>query len=198
MRRHALKLAVLATLTALPALAQIPAENIRGKVRALEGDRLTVATREGRTAIVTLSQDWSVAVTRPLDIRAIKPGDVIGVAEIETSGGGQCLEAHLFPPGTKTSQGHYPWDLKPGASMTRGAVIRVAAAPRGRALEIGYPAGTRHIVVPPTAPVVAIGAGDRMMLKPGVSLFIQPIRTPDGGWAADRVLIGEKDQAPPM
>jgi hypothetical protein len=198
-RRNSIILAGLLAAIALPALAQIPMENIRGKVKSLDGDKLTVATREGSTAIVTLTKTWGVAVMRPVDLNAIKPGSFIGTTEIEKpGGGGQSLEVHVFPPGVKIGEGHYPWDLKPGTNMTNGTVHTVVNAGKGRELDVEYPNGVRHITVPPTVPVVMIGAGDRMMIKPGVSLFIHPTKTPDGGWMADRILIGEHGEAPPM
>ena len=115
MLRRAALLAGLFTIVALPVLAQIPMENIRGKVKSLDGDKLTVATREGKTAIVTLTKTWGVAVMKPVDLEAIKPGSFIGTTEIEKpgGGGGESLEVHVFPPGVKIGEGHYPWDLKP-------------------------------------------------------------------------------------
>lgn len=209
MRRHAFKIAahlaapliapLLLASAALPALAQIPSENIRGKVTSLVGDKLTVATREGKTAIVTLDKMWGVAVMRPVDMSAIKAGSFIGTTEIEKpGGGGQSLEVHVFPPGVKIGEGHYPWDLKPGSNMTNGTVHAVTAAGKGRELDVEYPTGVRHITVPATVPVVMIGAGDRSLIKPGVALFIHPTKAPDGSWIADRILIGEKGEAPPM
>jgi hypothetical protein len=208
MRRHSIEIAsVCAALIAAPllavavgpALAQIPSENIRGKVKSLDGDKLVIATREGKTAIVTLDKMWGVAVMKPVDLNAIKPGSFIGTTEIEKpGGGGESLEVHVFPPGVKIGEGHYPWDLKPGTNMTNGTVHTVVSAGKGRELDVEYPTGVRHITVPASVPVVMIGAGDRTMIKPGVALFIHPTKTPDGGWTADRILIGEKGEAPPM
>jgi hypothetical protein len=198
-RRNIFILAGLLAAIAVPAIAQIPAENIRGKVKSLEGDKLTIATREGGTAIVTLTKTWGVAVMKPVDLSAIKPGSFIGTTEIEKpGGGGQSLEVHVFPPGMKVGEGHYPWDLKPGTNMTNGTVTHEVTGGQGRELDVEYPTGVRHITVAPTVPVVMIVGGDRMMIKPGVSLFIHPTKTPDGGWTADRVLVGEKGEAPPM
>jgi hypothetical protein len=198
-RRNTILLAGLLAAIALPALAQIPMENIRGRVKALDGDKLTVATREGSTAIVTLAKGWGVAVMKPVDIEAIKPGSFIGTTEVEKpGGGGESLEVHVFPPGVKIGEGHYPWDLKPGTNMTNGTVHTVVAAGKGRELDVEYPNGVRHITVSPSVPVVMIVGGDRAMIKPGVSLFIHPAKTPDGGWTADRVLVGEKGEPPPM
>jgi hypothetical protein len=200
MRRNIIILAGLMAAVAAQALAQIPAENIRGKVKSLDGDKLTIATREGATAIVTLTKTWGVAVMKPVDLTAIKPGSFIGTTEIEKpgGGGGESLEVHVFPPGVKIGEGHYPWDLKPGSNMTNGTVHTVVAAGKGRELDVEYPTGVRHITVAPSVPVVMIVGGDRTMIKPGVALFIHPTKTPDGGWTADRVLVGEKGEAPPM
>jgi hypothetical protein len=181
------------------ASAQVPAEHIRGKVKVLEGGKLTIATREGKTAIVSLSRDWSLMVMKPVDIAAIKPGSVIGVTEIDRpSGGDECLEVHLAPPGAKMGAGHYPWDLKPGSQMTNGAVARAAQGAHGRELDVDYPGGSRHIIVARGVPVVEMVPGDRAMLHQGQSVFIAPMQTPEGGWAADRVLIGDKGEAPPL
>jgi len=199
MDRKVIGIATLLAAVATAALAQIPAENIRGKVKSLDGDKLTVATREGGTAIVTLDKAWGVAVMHPVDLTAIKPGSFIGTTEIEKpGGGGESLEVHVFPPGVKIGEGHYAWDLKPGSNMTNGTVHTVMSAGKGRELDVEYPTGVRHITVPATVPVVMIGAGDRAMIKPGVSLFIHPTKAPDGSWIADRILIGEKGEAPPM
>jgi hypothetical protein len=198
MWRNRLTLAGLLAAIALPALAQIPMENIRGKVKSLDGDKLTIATREGTTAIVTLTKTWGVAVMRPVDLNAIQPGSFIGTTEIDKPGGGESLEVHVFPPGVKIGEGHYPWDLKPGANMTNGTVHTVVSAGKGRELDVEYPNGVRHITVPASVPVVMIGGGSREMIKPGVALFIHPTKTPDGGWITDRILIGEKGEAPPM
>jgi hypothetical protein len=199
MLRKAVAFCALLAAVAVPAFAQIPSENIRGKVKMLEGDKLIVATREGGTAIVTLSKDWGVAVMHPVDLSAIKPGSFIGTTEVEKAGGGgQSLEVHVFPPGVKMGEGHYPWDLKPGTNMTNGTVHTVVRAGKSRDLDVEYPTGVRHITVAPTVPVVMIGAGERIMIKPGVALFIHPTKTPDGGWTTDRILIGEHGEAPPM
>ena len=181
-----------------PATPQLPAEHIRGKVKTLDAERLVVATREGRTAIVALTKDWVVVLMKPVDASAIKPGSFIGATEVETPGGGESLEIHILPPGARIGEGRYPWDLKPGTTMTCGVVLHAVAGPKGRELDVEYPGGTRHIFVSPAAPVVETVPGDRLLLKPGASVFIAPMRTPDGGWAATRILVGEKGEAPPM
>ncbi len=58
--------------------------------------------------------------------------------------------------------------------------------------------GMRQILVPASVPVVTIVAGQRPMLKKGVAVFIVAAKGADGGLAANRVLVGDNGQAPPM
>ena len=180
--------------------AQTVQEHLRGKVKSLVGNILTVQPPHGAPAEkITLAADWAVLVMKPVDVASIQPGSFIGTTEFEKPDGtGRSLEVHVFPPGVKVGEGHYPWDLKPHSMMTNGTVGKVTAKGRGRMLEVAYPGGTRNILVPANVPVVTIVAGERPMLKKGVAVFIVPAKLADGGLGANRVLIGENGEAPPM
>ena len=198
-------LAAAGLLAATAALADTPPgshpapNNIRGKVVSLTADKLVVKPKHGARITIKLSPDWAVVVMKPVDVGAIQPGSFIGTTEIETpDGAGRSLEVHVFPPGVKIGEGHYPWDLKPGSMMTNGTVGQVIEGAKGRMLEVAYPGATRHILVPPNVPVVATAPGARSLLAPGVSVFILPGKTPDGALAANRVLVGVNGAAPPM
>jgi hypothetical protein len=199
MRQPALLLAALVGALAAPVMAQSPPQNIRGVVQSVDGDTLRVSTREGKVVSISLAKGWSVVMMKPVAMDAITPGSFIGTTEIERpGGGGTSLEVHVFPPGQKIGEGHYPWDLKPGTNMTNGTVTHMVVASSGRELDVTYPTGTRHVVVPPSVPVVEIVPGERAMLKPGAGVFIPPFKTPDGGLGALRVLVGANGQAPAM
>jgi hypothetical protein len=195
-------LAAVAVALALPVLAQTapPAQShIRGEVKSLDGDTLVVQTREGPAATVKLAPAWSVVVMNPVDVATIQPGSFIGTTEVaKPDGTGQSLEVHVFPLGVKAGEGHYPWDLKPNTMMTNGTIGKVETSGNGRTLEVAYPGGSRQVLVPPGVPVVAIGAGDRAMVKPGAKVFIIAAPAPDGALAADRVVVGQNGAAPPM
>lgn len=198
-------LAVFGLLTATAAIAEPPPaahpgpHNIRGKVVSLIADQLVVKPAHGPRLTIKLAPDWAVVVMKPVDVGAIQPGSFIGATEIETpDGAGRSLEVHVFPPGVKIGEGHYPWDLKPGSMMTNGTVGQVIEGPKGRMLAVAYPGATRHILVPPNVPVVATAPGARSLLSAGVSVFILPAKTADGALAASRVLIGVNGAPPPM
>ena len=199
MRRLSLFLAGLALAVALPAVAQAPQIHVRGKIASLAGDTLAVVTREGPLAKIKLAPDWGVVIMKHVDVAAIQPGSFIGTTNIERpEGGGRSLEVHVFPPGVKIGEGHYPWDLQPGSMMTNGTVGKVVASANGRDLEVAYPGGVRHILVPPGVPVVTTFPGARTDIKPGIGAVIFGIKTPSGDLATNRVLIGEHGEAPPM
>jgi hypothetical protein len=184
---------------ALPALAQMPQVHVRGKVASLAGNTLVVATREGPAATVKLSPDWAVVTVRSVNVSAIQPGSFIGTTNVERpDGSGKSLEVHVFPPGVKMGEGHYPWDLQPGSMMTNGTVGKVVASGDGRVLEISYPSGTRRIVVPPNVPVVQIGGGDHALVKPGVPVVVFAVKLPSGELGANRVVVGVDGALPPM
>jgi hypothetical protein len=199
MRRLTLFLASLALVFALPAVAQAPQIHIRGKIAGLAGDTLAVATREGPVAKIKLAPDWAVVIMKLVDVAAIQPGSFIGTTNIDRpEGGGKSLEVHVFPPGVKIGEGHYPWDLKPGSMMTNGTVGKVVTSANGRELEVAYAGGVRHIVVPAGVPVVTTFPGSRADIKPGIGVVIFAVKAPSGDLTTNRVLIGENGIAPPM
>ncbi len=156
-------------------------------------------TREGPAAKIKLAPDWSVVIMKHVDVSAIQPGSFIGTTNIDRpEGGGKSLEVHVFPPGVKQGEGHYPWDLKPGSMMTNGTVGKVVASGNGREIDVAYAGGVRHIVVPPGVPVVTTFPGSRADIKPGIGTVIFAQKLPSGDLITTRVLIGEHGEMPPM
>ncbi len=199
MRRLTSGLMGAALLLALPAAAQTPPEHIRGAVRSLAGDTLMIQPQAGKPMAIKLAPAWAVVVMQPVDPSAIKPGSFIGTTEVQKADGtGRSLEVHVFPPGVKMGEGHYPWDLKPHSMMTNGTVGKVVADPKGRMLVVAYPGGERHILVPANIPIVQIQPGTHDMVKPGVKVFIIPTKGADGAAHADTVALGVGGAAPPM
>ena len=183
----------------MPAAAQDATQHVRGKVATLTADTLVVKLKSGTPITVQLAPTWRVAAMKTVGMDAIKSGSFIGTTTIERPDGtGRSLEVHVFPPGVKMGAGHYPWDLKPGSMMTNGDVGKVVTGPKGNTIEVSYPGGTHTVLVPPSAKIVETGAGDRAMVKPGVSVFLIAAKQADGTLAADTVLVGENGAPPPM
>jgi hypothetical protein len=190
---------IAALASASSAIAQAPADHIRGKVKSLTGNTLLVQEKSGPPVAVKLSDHWSVVVVVPVDPSAIAPGSFIGTSEVDKPDGtGRSLEVHVFPPGVKIGEGHYPWDKKPHSMMTNGTVGKVVASAKGRSLDVSYPGGEKHILVPPNIPVVQITPGKRELVAAGAKVFIIPVRQADGSLLADTLVVGSGGAAPPM
>jgi hypothetical protein len=171
---------------------------VRGVVTAMTASTLSVKSRTGVALTLNLTPTWMVSVMKPVSIDAIQPGSFIGTAEMpQADGSGRSLEVHVFPPGMKAGEGHYAWDLTPGSMMTNGTVGKVAAGAHGRALDLSYPSGVRHIEVPADVPIVQITPGTQDLIKPGVSIFAIALQGPDG-LITNAVATGEGGAAPPM
>jgi hypothetical protein len=211
MRRSILALAAAQLLVAGAALAQTapaqtapaqtppPPERVRGQVVSISADKLTLKARNGKTETIALAPDWSVTLVTPVAVSAIQPGSFIGTTEVDKPDGtGRSLEVHVFPPGVKMGEGHYDWDLKPHSMMTNGTVGKVTAGHKGQELDITYPTGAKHVVVPKNVPVVQMGPGDRSMIKPGAHIFLIAGKKTDGSLITNRMVVGVNGAAPPM
>src|SRR5580658_682002 len=192
-----------AVLAAAPLLAAAqdapPPQRVRGKVASITAGEMVVKLKTGTPITIKLAPTWRVAALKTVTLDAIKPGSFIGTTTIERPDGtGRSLEVHVFPPGVKMGAGHYAWDLRPHSMMTNGDVGKVVTGPKGNTVDVSYPGGAHTVLVPPSAKIVEIGAGDRTMVKPGVSVFVIAAKQADGTLAADNILVGENGAPPPM
>ena len=189
--------ALLVSLSAV-ALAQTPAR-VRGTVKSLDGNVLTVASRNGKDVQVTLMPNWRAIAVVPANIDQIKPGTFIGTATSGPENDQHALEVVVFPESMRgTAEGHYGWDLQPGSSMTNGNVDGVVAAANGRELAVSYKGGSTHVTVPPDVPIVALAPADKSIVVPGAKVFVPGHLEASGGIGAGAVLVGKDGVTPPM
>jgi hypothetical protein len=201
-RGLAVTAAAVAVLGAGAAQAQAPAAPsvVRGVITAIDAGSVTVRRDKGGPQKVGLAPNWSVAVLKPIQPDAIKPGSFIGTAEMpQKDGTGRSLEVHVFPPGVKMGEGHYGWDLRKGSMMTNGTVGTVVAGKRGsRQLEVNYSYGKRTITVPAKVPIVQIVPGQRNQVKVGIPVFMVVQKGANGQLVTGSLSIGENGAKPPM
>ena len=75
MRRITFLLAMALPLLASQVFAQtLPPVRVRGVIERLEGSLLTVKTREGSTAQITLAPNYSVAAVTKAELADVRPG----------------------------------------------------------------------------------------------------------------------------
>ncbi len=199
MLARSLALVLAGCLIAVTAVAQTaPPTRIRGTVDALNGNTLTVKTREGPTVDVILNDPLTVLTVKRLTLDDIKQGTYVGVtSKTGADGKAQAIEVHVIPAGT--GEGHRPWDLQPGTMMTNANVTAVVDAKTGRDLTLTYQGGSQQITVPTDAPIVTFAPAARADLKPGAYVLIFAA-TPnaEGKLSASRVTVGTNGVNPPM
>ena len=189
-------------LFSVAAIAQTtaPPTRIRGTIAAVEGQTLTIATREGPKVDVMLNDPLTVATVKKVDLASIAPGTYVGIATRNGADGEmQAIEVLVFPNSMRgAGEGHYPWDLEPGSMMTNGTVSGAVQATSGRELSLSFKGGSNKIVVPPDAPIVTFAPAERADLKPGAPVMFGATKNADGKLAASRVTVGKDGVAPPM
>jgi len=207
MRSTAFLAALFIASLALPAIAQNPPANpparVRGTVDKLDGQTLTVKSRDGQPVAVTLAPNVTVAYLVKRSLSDIKAGDfVASTSKKGTDGKNHSVELRIFPEALRgAGEGQYAWDLMPDSLMTNATVSSmsgVSGAPEGQTLKVTYKGGESELVVGPDTPIFGYGSGDTSLLKPGAAVFIVAQKQPDGSLTAAR-LTAEKDGIkPPM
>ena len=201
MPRHT-RLAALVALSlaaALPVLAQTAPQRIRGTVTALEGNMLTVLTREGDTARIQLAPGYAVIAVVPAALADAKPGSFIGAAAAGPKDRLRALEVLIFPESLRGSgEGHFPWDLAPESTMTNATIESEVTGANGRELTVVAKGERLTMTVSPNVPIVTFQPGDAAMLTPGAKVFIGAQKAADGTLTAARVNAGKDGLTPPM
>jgi hypothetical protein len=196
--RHAALALLLACFASFVSAQQSPTQRLRGTVQALEGDTLVLLERNGTTMRLALADNFGVNEVMPIEPAAIKPGAYIGTAAMPGAGGLNALEVVVFPePARGTAEGHGPWDLQPGSTMTNATVAEVVAVPNGRSMRLRYKDGEQTVVVPDGVPIVTFKPADRALLVPGAKVVVFAQQR-DGKLVALRALAGRDGFAPPM
>ncbi len=182
---------------------------VRGTLESVEGDKLTVTTREGEALDLRLQDDTRVLVVRPASLDDIKQGDYVGLTSVDSAGKRVAISVHIFAEDLRgTAEGHVPWDLvEEPNTMTNATVAEVEEVGDQRELKVSYKQGegeqktegSQTIYVPDDLAVVKMEtASDRSVLKPGQRAFLVVRDDADGSRTALAVVVGEEGATPPM
>jgi hypothetical protein len=192
-------LSILLACASAAAGAQTPAR-VRGTITAIDGNWLSVKSREGKDLKIELAPDATFGYMKKLSLADVKPGTALGTSAVTGPDGKiVALELHLFPAGRPVpNEGHRPWDLEPGSTMTNGMVTAVVEVGNGRELTLSYKDGAQRVVVPANIPIVTAQAGDRSLLVVGTYAFIAIAPSTDGKLTAIRVQVTKDGVKPPQ
>ena len=178
------------------ASAQTPMR-VRGTITSLDGDVLSVKTRDGKDLKINLAPNFAVAAAKAVPLSAFGPGAYVGsTAKKNAAGVLVASEVHRLPP--TAASGHTPWDTAPGDTMTNANVAAVVKAAGGNELTLEYKGGSQKIVVPDGTPIVDFVPGDKSLLVPGAIVFAVASVGADGKISAPRVAVSKDGVKPPQ
>jgi hypothetical protein len=175
--------------------AQTPMR-IRGTITSLDGDVLSVKTRDGKDLKINLAPNFEVSAAKAVTLADFQPGAYVGsTAKKNSAGVLVASEVHRLPP--QAAAGHTPWDTAPGNTMTNANVASVVKSAGGNELTLEYKDGSQKILVPDGTPIVDFVPGDRSLLVPGATIYAVA-QAADGKITIGRVAVSKDGVKPPQ
>jgi uncharacterized protein (DUF2147 family) len=181
-----------------------PPVRVRGQIESVDGNKLMVKSRDGAQLTVAVPDNVRVMGMEKATLADIKPNSYIGVTALPQPDGSQkAIAIHIFTEQQRgTGEGHRPWDLRPGTTMTNAAVETTVGSVDGQVITVKYKAGDKtdekKVVVPPDTPIVAYAPGSKDELKAGAQIIIMNAqKQPDGSLQTPAVNVG-RGLTPPM
>jgi hypothetical protein len=177
------------------ALAQAPTR-VRGTITSLDGDVLSVKSREGKDLKIQLASDAQVAIAKKATMADFKPGSYVGVTS-QKGPDGRLVARRIHALGPQVPQMHGAWDSMPDSMMTNANLENSAQVTGGNELTLKYKDGEQKILVTPQTEFFTFAAGSRADLKPGETIFTGA-RNEGGKLIAQRVAVSKDGVNPPQ
>lgn len=192
-------LVVLAFLSAAAVAQTAPTTRLRGSIEKVDASSIVIKERNGQTITLALPDTLRVSEVVAIDPAAIQSGTFVGTTAVPGADGSlSAVEVHVFPESARgTGEGHRPWDLSPGSTMTNATVTSVSRGAGGRRMTLRYQDGEKTIVVPEGIPVITMKPADRSLLVPGAKVMVTA-ESRNGQPTALRITAGRNGFAPPM
>ena len=192
MKRFALLLLLLATSAAF---AQAPTR-VRGTITSVDGDVLSVKSREGKELKIQLAPDAQVALTKKASAADFKPGAYVGVTSVKGPDG-RLVARRVHALGPQVPQMHGAWDSIPDSMMTNATLDATAQVGAGTQLVLKNKDGEQKILVTPQTEYYTFAPGTRADLKTGETIFTGAAQK-DGKLVAQRVTVSKDGVKPPQ
>lgn len=172
---------------------------LRGTIEASDRATATIRPDDGGTVTVAMPDETRIFAATSGKLTDVKPESYIGAAAIPQQDGTQkALQVTVFASSLRgTSDGHHPWDLATGSSMTNGAVGTLTGT-KGRTITVRYKGGEKTIIVAEDVPVTQVDPGDKSLVIAGarVVAFIRPAA--GGKREAIVLIVGRNGAVPSM
>ena len=177
------------------AVAQAPTR-VRGTISALDGDVLSVKSRDGKDLKIQLAPDAQVATTRKASAADFKPGAYVGVTSVKGSDG-RLVARRVHALGPQVPQMHAPWDSIPDSMMTNATLEGTAQVGTGTQLTLKNKDGEQKILVTRETEFFTFVPGSRADLKRGETIFTGA-RNEGGKLVTQRVSVSKDGVKPPQ
>jgi len=203
MTRRTLGAAALALLASASTVyaQQAPTVRIRGEITKVDGTTLHVKSRTGEDLTVKLAEPPRITGMVKASLADIKEGSFIGVSAMPQPDGSQkAFGIHIFMDAQKgvVPDRFFPWDAKPGSTMTNANVATTVSGKDGQDLLVKYKDGEKKVTVPPGTPIAKYMPGNADDLKVGRKVFVAAAtKEADGTLLAPNISVG-RDIDPPQ
>jgi hypothetical protein len=197
-----------AALAAAFALSSVSAQaqnvRVRGTIEKLDGNVLTVKSRDGVELKLTLKDNVRIAGVVKAALADVKPDSNVAITSRPRADGTlEAYELRIAPAGQPFNSFHSEWDLMPNTQMTNGALQTSIAGVDGQMLTVKYkitgkPDEEKKLVVTPKTIIATTVAGTTADLKPGLKVFVAGApKLPDGSLDVAAIQV-EKEIPPPQ
>lgn len=197
--------AVLAATFALSSVsAQAQNVRVRGTIEKLDGNVLSVKSRDGADLKLTLKDNVRIAGVVKATLADVKTDANVAItSKPRPDGTLEAVELRVAPAGQPFNSFHSDWDLMPNSFMTNGALQTSVAGVDGQVLTVKYkvkdkPDEEKKIVLTPKTIIATTVAGTKADLKPGLKVFVAGApKLPDGTLDVAAIQV-EKEIPPPQ
>jgi hypothetical protein len=195
-----------ATLTIALTAVSAQAQNVRvrGTIEKLDGNTLSVKSRDGADLKLVLKDNARIAGVVKASLADVKASTNVAITSRPRSDGTlEAVELRIFPAGQPFNSFHGDWDLMPNSFMTNGSFQTSVAAVDGQVLTVEYKlpgdkTDVKKILVTPKTIIATTTPATKDDLKPGLKVFVAGApKLPDGSLDVAAIQV-EKEIAPPQ
>ena len=181
---------------ALPAAAfaqqlqvQAPPTGFNGEIVKYADESVTLRDKDGKEVTVAMTRGWTVSRPVKKPSTAIKKGDFVATAnKVVDDRTGESTELRIMEPGYRPEYGTHLM-AQGGNAMTHGTVDKASRTGKGVELDVSYPGGSRHLIVPGDMQITDYELLDRKVLKPGTRVGAVARKGDDGVLRAGRLTL---------
>jgi hypothetical protein len=169
---------------------------VRGTITSLDGDVLSVKSREGKDMKVQLAPDAQVVTAKKVSADEFKPGSYVGVTSVKGPDG-RLVAKRVHALGPQVPQMHGAWDSIPDSMMTNSNITSITKAGNGNELTLKNKDGEQKILVNAETEYYNFVPGTRADLKKGETIFTGA-RVDGDKLLTQRVAVSKDGVKPPQ